>query len=87
MMMMMIMMMIIIIIIIVVHWIRPFFVGLSPRRNGFNPRPIYVGMVVYRMTLEQGFLRTLRFSSVRNVPTVAACSFVHVSFTVYGLVN
>ena len=85
--MMMMFMMIIIIIIIIVPWFRPFFVGLSPRRNGFNPRPIYVAKVVYRMTLEQGLLRTLRYSSVRNIPTVAPCSFVRVSFTVYSLVN
>jgi len=84
--MMMMMMMMMIIIIIIVQWLRPFFVGLSPRRNGYNPRPIYVGMVVYRMTLEQGFLRTLRFSSVRYVLTVAPCSLVPVSFTVYSYI-
>jgi hypothetical protein len=43
--------------------------------------------VVYRMTLEQVFLRTLRVSSVRNVPTAAPCSFVHTSLTLYSPVN
>jgi hypothetical protein len=42
--------------------------GLSPRRPGFAPGPIYVGFVVDRVALGQVLLRVLRFSPVIIIP-------------------
>jgi len=47
--------------------------GLSPRRPGFDHRPVYVGFVVDNVALGRGFLRVLLFSgkaqSVERVAT------------------
>lgn len=41
---------------------------LSPRRPGFDVRPVRVQFVVGNVTLEQVFLRILLFSPVRAIP-------------------
>jgi hypothetical protein len=51
-----------------VPWLRSLVTGLSPRRPGFAPGSIHVGFVVDKVTLEQVFLRVLRFSSVNIIP-------------------
>jgi hypothetical protein len=51
-----------------VPWLRWLGSGLSPRRPGFASGSIYVGFVVDKVTLAQGFLRILRFSPVSIIP-------------------
>jgi hypothetical protein len=47
-----------------VPWLRSLVAGLSPRRPGFAPGSIHVGLVVEKVSLGQAFLRVLRFSPV-----------------------
>lgn len=44
--------------------------GLPPQVSGFNSRPIYVGSVVHKMTMEQVSLYVLHFSPVTIIPPV-----------------
>ena len=43
---------------------------LSPRRPGFDPGSVHVGLVVERMALGQAFPRVLRFYPVNFFPPV-----------------
>jgi hypothetical protein len=43
-------------------------VGLSPRRPGFDPRPVRVGFVADKVTPGQFFLRILRFPLSVSLP-------------------
>jgi hypothetical protein len=40
----------------IVPWLKPLFVGLSPRKPGFNPEPVFVGFVVKNVALRGVFL-------------------------------
>jgi hypothetical protein len=53
-----------------VSWLVPFVADLSPRRHGFDPELILMRFVVNKATLEQLFLRVLRFSPVNAMPPV-----------------
>jgi hypothetical protein len=50
-----------------VPWLRRLVAGLSPRRPGFEPRPVHV---VDKVALGQVFPRVLRFSPVGFNPPV-----------------
>jgi hypothetical protein len=51
-----------------VSWIRRLVVKLLSLGSGFDPRPVYVSFVVEQATLEEVYLRGLRFSSVTVIP-------------------
>jgi len=51
-----------------IPWLRQLVVGISPRIPGFYLRPLYVGFVVDKLALGQGFHRVLRFSAVALTP-------------------
>jgi hypothetical protein len=42
-----------------VVWIRRLVSGVSPRRHGFDLGPVRLRFMVYKVALEQGFLRVL----------------------------
>jgi len=44
-----------------VQWLKRLVAGLSPRRPGFNSRPVYVGFVADKFALGQVFLRVPLF--------------------------
>jgi hypothetical protein len=44
-----------------VSWLRKLVAGLSPRKPGFAPGSVHVGLVVDKVALGQLFLRVLRF--------------------------
>jgi hypothetical protein len=46
-----------------VPWLRQLVVGISPRIPGFDPRALFVGFVVDKLALGQGFNRVLLFSA------------------------
>jgi hypothetical protein len=48
----------------VVLWLRRLVVGLSPRRHGFNARPLHVGFMVDKVTLGVVSVPVLPFSFV-----------------------
>ena len=53
-------------------WLMPrtqVVIGLSPQRTGFNPRPLYVGFVLNRVTVEQVLFRALLVCGVNNIPS------------------
>jgi hypothetical protein len=52
----------------VMPWLRQLVVGLSPRRPGFTPGSIHVGIVVDKVTLGQVVLQVLRLSPVNIIP-------------------
>ena len=49
-------------------WLRRLVAGLSLRRLGFNPNPVHVGFVVYKIELRYDFLRIPRISPVNIIP-------------------
>ena len=49
-------------------WLRRSVAYLSPLRPGFDPRPVSARVVVEKVALGQGFLRTLRFSLISIIP-------------------
>jgi hypothetical protein len=51
-------------------WIRGSVACLSPLRPGFDPRPVNVSVVMEKVALGQGFLRTLCFSLISIFPLV-----------------
>ena len=53
-----------------VSWLKQLVVGISPRIHGFDPRPLYVGFVVDKLALVQGFHRVILFSAVALTPRV-----------------
>ena len=61
-----------------VPWLRCLVAGLSPFRSTFIPRPVHVGCVVARVTLQKVFLRVLPSSPVSIIPPVLhAPPFIH----------
>jgi hypothetical protein len=60
----------------VVPWIWGPFTNLSPRRGGFDPRPIIVAFVVDKVALGQIFLLIPRFVSSRYHSTNTSHLFV-----------
>jgi hypothetical protein len=54
-----------------VPWLRRLVAGLPQRRPGFDPGLVYVGFVVDKVALGQGFFyRERRFSPVNFIPPV-----------------
>ena len=53
-----------------VPWLRRFIAIPSPRKNWFNPRAVYVGLVVNKVTQGQIFPRAHLFFSVNIIPTI-----------------
>jgi hypothetical protein len=53
-----------------VPWLRRLVACLSPRRPGFEPGSVHVGLVVDKVALGQAFPRVLRFSPVNFIPPV-----------------
>jgi hypothetical protein len=51
-------------------WLRRLVGGLSPRRPGFDPRPVRGRFVVDRLSLGQVFLRIIRFLRVSIIPSM-----------------
>jgi hypothetical protein len=51
-------------------WFRRSVAGLLLRGSGFDPRTVYVGFVVVKLELGQGFLWELHFSPVSITPPV-----------------
>jgi len=51
--------------------------GLEIRVDGFNPRPINVGLVVNKVALGQVFLRVLRISPLSILPLKFHNTIIH----------
>jgi hypothetical protein len=51
-----------------VSWLRRLVAGLSPRRPGFAPGSVHVGILVDKLALRQVLLRVLRFSPANIIP-------------------
>ena len=60
-------------------WHRGLVSGFSPRRAGFDPRPVHVGFLV---AVRQVFLRVFQFSPVNIIPpTIYNHLHLHVALT------
>ena len=44
--------------------------GLPPRRKGFDPRPVRVGLVTDKMAQGQGFHRIFQVFTISNIPPI-----------------
>jgi hypothetical protein len=53
-----------------VPWLRRLVADLSPRRPGFDPGSVHVGIVMDKVALGQVFHRVLRFSPINFIPPV-----------------
>ena len=59
-------------------WLTLLVAGLTPRENGFNPRPLHVGPVADEVTVRQVFLQALQSSpAVISLPTLHIHSLTH----------
>jgi len=64
-----------------VLWLRLFVAGLSPRRPGFDPRPIRLSFVVEKVSLRPVLLLVLRFFPFDIIPPVLHTHLqLHVAF-------
>ena len=52
----------------------------------FNSRPVYMGFVVKKVTLEQVFLQVLQFSSVSVILPPVVYTLFHLPLTLYSVI-
>jgi hypothetical protein len=59
-----------------VPWLRRLVAGLSPRRPGFDPRPIHMSFAVEKVPLRQILLLVLRFFPFSIIPLIFNYTFL-----------